>query len=73
MTYTEGRQPCPEYQPQRADTIAGGANEHECFGPYPPAVWNGTCAGHVSFCLTCSTDHHTGGWETCGQDSGADR
>jgi len=66
MTMNEGRQPCERYQPQMdGNPYAVWENVHECFGPYPVAAGVERCAGRVSFCLNCDSDHHGGGWDTC--------
>jgi len=69
MTYVEGRQPCDRYHPViEINPYAAWANVHECFGPFDSAgkVPGGSCSGTVSFCDVCHTDHHSGGWDTCG-------
>lgn len=74
--YTDGRQPCDRFaaRDELADRGVRG-NVHECFGPY---IHDGltlvrdrsaSCSGHVSFCEACMSDHHTGGWDTCGAAS----
>jgi hypothetical protein len=63
-----GEQPCAAFRPKGADIphARGLANEHECFGPWAmTGARIGGCAGTVSFCLNCHTDHHAGGYESC--------
>jgi hypothetical protein len=47
-----------------ANAYAAWNNVHECFGPFDGRP-RGNCAGTVSFCEACSTDHHLGGWDAC--------
>jgi hypothetical protein len=61
--YSQGRQPCDRFR-ARDDLTTGGGNVHECFGPYDGRARS--CKSTVSFCANCSTDHHAGGWDTCG-------
>ena len=64
IDFTIGEQPCQDYKPGLG--IHGFANVHECFGPFDgrfPRV----CYGRVSYCENCHTDHHSGGYETCGK------
>jgi FtsZ-binding cell division protein ZapB len=64
IDFTVGEQPCQDYSPGLG--IHGFANLHECFGPFDgrfPRV----CYGRVSNCKNCHTDHHSGGYETCGK------
>lgn len=60
--FTIGKQPCQNYTPREADIAAahgsGMANVHECY--------HGCDHGRVSFCENCNTDHHAGGWDSCG-------
>lgn len=64
--FTEGRQPCANYNGQKTGNEYGSwVNVHECFGPYDGRPRG--CSGTVSFCDACSTDHHSGGWDTCGR------
>ena len=66
MSYTEGRQPCDRFDAQiTGNQYATWANVHECVGPYPHVAGEDRCAGRVSFCANCTTDHHDGGWDTC--------
>ena len=54
--YTTGKQPCGEFKPQRdGNGYAEWDNEHQCY----------RCGGVVSFCMTCTKDHHAAGYETC--------
>lgn len=72
MTYTKGRQPCDAFDPRMdGNQYATWANVHECFGPYDERGRNpdAPCPGKVSFCEACHSDHHTGGWDTCGKDA----
>jgi len=63
--YTDGRQPCEDYRPRiEVNEYAAWENVHECLGPYDGRPRD--CAGHVSFCEGCMTDHHSDGWDTCG-------
>lgn len=67
-SYTVGRQPCSNFAPQiEANAYGAWRNVHECSGPYPRGSARDACAGHVSFCEACRCDHHSGGWDTCGQ------
>lgn len=63
--YTEGRQPCSAYTPRiEANAYGAWANVHSCYGPYDGRP-QGDCAGTVSFCERCNTDHHSRGWDAC--------
>ena len=64
--YSEGRQPCEDFRPQRdGNAFATWDNVHECFGPYPVVDGVERCSGAVSFCSGCTRDHHLGGWDKC--------
>jgi hypothetical protein len=70
--YTEGRQPCDRFDPAMSvNEYAVWPNVHSCFGPYDDhgKVHGQSCDGHVSFCVGCRSDHHSGGWDACGDDS----
>jgi hypothetical protein len=62
--FTVGEQPCQDYKPGLG--IHGFANVHECFGPFDGRMPR-VCYGRVSNCENCHTDHHSGGYETCGK------
>lgn len=69
MSYSEGLQPCERYDAAlSSNEHAVWPNVHECFGPYDNhgKIRGASCAGRVSFCVGCHSDHHTGGWDTCG-------
>lgn len=57
--YTIGKQPCQSLLRGDADIAALGegnrCNVHQC----------PVCEGNRTWCETCYTDHHDGGWETC--------
>lgn len=55
--YTEGKQPCEDFDPQHSDS--GAINVHQCF----------KCEGRVSFCKSCARDHHENGYEACASSS----
>lgn len=68
--YESGRQPCAAFKAQvEANAYAAWGNVHECFGPYDAAgkVPGRSCSGTVSFCASCHSDHHSNGWQTCGE------
>ena len=66
-SFTEGRQPCAAFKPQRdGNGYATWDNIHECFGPFDDSGRE-RCGGSVSFCENCYSDHHSGGWNTCPQ------
>ena len=57
--FSEGQQPCKDY---RAQDDGFGGNRHDCYckdnkGEYCPLT--------VSFCLNCSNDHHSRGYDKC--------
>jgi hypothetical protein len=55
-SFEEGEQPCKDFKPHREKNGYGEwDNRHECPG----------CCGLRSFCLSCSTDHHSRGWDCC--------
>jgi len=60
--YAIGRQPCQKLH-REGEGSYFGANVHECYGFGSPTH---ECFGTVSFCLNCHRDHHSGGYETCG-------
>ena len=61
--YTTGRQPCLDYYGQLdGNGEAMWTNEHDC---YCKDAQGGFCSGKVSFCNTCSRDHHSNGFDTC--------
>lgn len=69
--YTDGRQPCDRFDAaMSSNAYAVWPNVHECFGPYDARgkVPGGSCEGRVSFCGGCRSDHHSGGWDTCGRE-----
>lgn len=57
--YSIGEQPCHNLLRGDADIAALGEgnrrNVHQC----------PVCEGNRTWCETCHTDHHDGGWETC--------
>jgi hypothetical protein len=66
-TFETGKQPCAAFYPR--DDGFGMGNLHDCYGPYdaqghvPGAPY---CGSKVSLCENCLSDHHAGGWQTCG-------
>jgi hypothetical protein len=62
--YEIGEQPCATFDP-KDDVLPGLGNVHECFGPYDGRPRG--CDGTVSFCKSCVRDHHSNGWQTCGE------
>lgn len=62
--FNTGVQPCAAFR-EKMWTPLG--NRHECYGPYGPGRdREPRCGRAVSFCEACNTDHHAGGWDTCG-------
>ena len=58
--FTIGQQPCAHFCPQRdGNGYASWDNRHQCFH-------SDQCAGMVSFCLNCNSDHHSYGYDKCG-------
>lgn len=63
-SFTVGKQPCQNFKAQRDDNGYGPwDNRHECFAPFNG---NPLCSKLVSFCESCSSDHHEDGYENCG-------
>ena len=62
MNFTTGCQPCNHFTPRESDSH-GFTQRHECYSP--DASGSATCEGVVAFCSNCSTDHHSGGYQTC--------
>jgi len=61
--FNDGKQPCYEYDPDMdGNGEAVWANEHECWCNKND---KGICGGLVSFCKSCTSDHHDGGYESC--------
>lgn len=64
-SFTVGRQPCGDFKPGReCNEHATWDNRHECFGPFDGRPRG--CDLEVSWCDTCSKDHHENGYEACG-------
>ena len=60
--YEIGRQPCQNFKPMRdGNGHATWDNQHDCLH----------CEGTVSFCETCSRDHHANGYDTCNRSTAA--
>lgn len=59
--FERGWQPCSNYRPTD-DCMVGFGNEHECYC----RKLGIPCESSVSFCGSCHSDHHAGGYETCG-------
>lgn len=59
MDFTTGEQPCGNF---KGKPTYYGVSIHEC---YAKDLSGNYCAGKVSFCENCSTDHHSNGYESC--------
>lgn len=67
MNYRVGKQPCNEYKPQmEANEYHVWENAHQCYG-FRQDKNGAPCDGTVSFCESCCCDHHSYGYETCGE------
>lgn len=54
--FTVGEQPCQDFKPRLAgNNYAQWDNRHQCY----------RCGDLVSFCLSCSKDHHAEGYAAC--------
>ena len=63
VDFTAGQQPCQDYNPKPDGNGYGTwANEHSCI----------YCDSTVSFCLSCHSDHHADGYESCTRKYEAD-
>jgi len=64
--FSVGAQPCNTFR-GRDELVDRGVrgNRHSCYGPWPQVAGVEWCAGLVSFCEACVSDHHQNGWDTC--------